>query len=320
MGRDRRRGRLPARRGGARRQGHQGTGSARRRRDRQAQGHGVRQGRRDETRRRRRLRLGDESVPDAALQPRPDAQHDELARRPRGADLDPAARHQGIARAAHARREPAHLLPLGADHAGNAAPPRPHRVVAPEHEVRPRNTLLLLLVLAALGAYVYWVELPHEKREAEQKQLLTFEKDKVASITLEYPDHQIALARDADKHWRLVKPIEAPADDTAANNLVTAVADAKVTRTLDDVADKLASYGLAPPEAVVKLGLEGGTELPALKVGKTTQVGFSAYVQKDDEKSVRIAGGALQTGLKKDVKDLRDKNVIAFDEAQVKRV
>ena len=83
--------------------------------------------------------------------------------------------------------------------------------------MRPRNTLLLLLVLAALGAYVYWVELPHEKREAEQKQLLTFEKDKVASITLEYPDHQIALARDADKHWRLVKPIEAPADDTAAN-------------------------------------------------------------------------------------------------------
>ena len=186
--------------------------------------------------------------------------------------------------------------------------------------MRPRNTLLLLLVLAALGAYVYWVELPHEKREAEQKQLLTFEKDKVASITLEYPDHQIALARDAEKHWRLVKPIEAPADDAAANNLVTAVADAKITRTLDDVADKLASYGLAPPEAVVKLGLEGGTELPALKVGKTTQVGFSAYVQKDDEKSVRIAGGALQTGLKKDVKDLRDKNVIAFDEAQVKRV
>ena len=124
--------------------------------------------------------------------------------------------------------------------------------------MRPRNTLLLLLVLAALGAYVYWVELPHEKREAEQKQLLTFEKDKVASITLEYPDHQIALARDADKHWRLVKPIEAPADDTAANNLVTAVADAKITRTLDDVADKLASYGLAPPEAVVKLGQEAG--------------------------------------------------------------
>ncbi len=186
--------------------------------------------------------------------------------------------------------------------------------------MRPRNTLLLLLVLAALGAYVYWVELPHEKREAEQKQLLTFDKDKVATITLEYPDHAIALARDADKHWRLVKPIEAPADDAAANNLVTAVADTQVTRTLDDVGDKLASYGLEPPEAVIKLGLEGGSELPAVKVGKTTQVGFSAYVQKDDEKSVRIAGGALHTGVKKELKDLRDKSVLAFDEAQVKKL
>ena len=108
--------------------------------------------------------------------------------------------------------------------------------------MRPRNTLLLLLVLAALGAYLYWVELPHEKTQAEQKRLLTFEKDKVASVTLEYPDHTISLARDAEKHWRLVKPIEAPADDAAANNLVTAVADAQVTRTLDDIGDKLASY------------------------------------------------------------------------------
>ena len=53
--------------------------------------------------------------------------------------------------------------------------------------MRPRNTLLLLLVLAALGAYVYWVELPHEKREAEQKQLLTFEKDKDGSYKVDVP-------------------------------------------------------------------------------------------------------------------------------------
>ena len=186
--------------------------------------------------------------------------------------------------------------------------------------MRPRNTFLLLLVLAALGAYVYWVELPHEKSQAEEKRLLAFDKDKVGTITLEYPDHAISLERGAERHWRLVKPIEADADDPTVGNLLTAVADAQVTRTLDDVGDKLGSYGLDPPQTVLKLGLEGGGELPALKVGKTTQVGFSAYVQKDDEKSVRIAGGALQAGLKKEVKDLRDKTVIGFDEAQVRKL
>ncbi len=186
--------------------------------------------------------------------------------------------------------------------------------------MRPRNTLFIVLVLAALGAYVYWVELPHQKSEVEQKRLLAFDKDKVGTITLEYPDRAITLERGGDKHWRIVKPIEAEADDATIGNLLTAIGDAQVTRTLEDVGDKLGSYGLDPPQTVVKLGLEGGGELPAVKVGKTTQVGFAAYVQKDDEKSVHITGGALPVGVKKEVKDVRDKIVLTFDEPQVRKV
>jgi Domain of unknown function (DUF4340) len=185
--------------------------------------------------------------------------------------------------------------------------------------VRPRNTLLLLLVLAALGGYVYWVELPHEKGQADQKRLLVFDKGAVTSIALEYPDHALALARTDDHHWRLTKPIETDADDATVNNLLTAVAEAQVTRTLDGVGDKLASYGLDPAQTVLKLGIKDGA-LPALKVGKNTQVGFSAYVQKGDDSAVQIVGGGLTTGLKKDLKELRDKTVIAFDEAQVQRL
>jgi hypothetical protein len=186
--------------------------------------------------------------------------------------------------------------------------------------VRPRNTLFLLLVLAALGAYVYWVELPHEKTEATQKRLLAFDKDAVASIDLQYPDRAMSLARDDHGHWRLTKPIEADADDATVNNLLTAISEAEVSRTLDGVTDKLASYGLDPAEAAVTLGLKGGTTLPAVKVGKGTQVGFSAYARKDDDNAVLIVGGGLPTGLKKELKDLRDKAVISFDESQVQRV
>jgi len=186
--------------------------------------------------------------------------------------------------------------------------------------VRPRNTLFLLLVLAALGAYVYWVELPHEKTEAEQKRLLAFDKDAVVSIDLQYPDRAVSLARDDQRHWRLTKPIEADADDATVNNLLTAISEAQVSRTLDGVTDKLASYGLDPAEAAVTLGLKDGTKLPVVKVGKGTQVGFSAYARKDDDNAVLIVGGGLPTGLKKELKDLRDKTVISFDESQVQRV
>lgn len=186
--------------------------------------------------------------------------------------------------------------------------------------MRPRNTLLLLLVLAALGAYVYWVEIPHEKTEAEQKRLLVFDKEKVGSITLQNGDTTIALERGDDKHWRITKPIEADADDATVNNLLTALSDAQITRTLEGVGDKAASYGLDPPQAVVTLGLTDGTTLPPVKVGKGTQVGFAAYVRKGDEDAVHITGGALPVGVKKEVKDLRDKTVLAFDDGEVKKV
>lgn len=186
--------------------------------------------------------------------------------------------------------------------------------------MRPRNTLFLLLVLAALGAYVYWVELPHEKTQTEEKRLLAFDKDAVVSIDLTYPDRAASLTRDDQHHWRLTKPIETDADDATVNNLLTAVAEAQISRTLDGVGDKLASYGLDPPETMLKLGLKSGTPLPVLKVGKGTQVGFSAYARKDDDNAVLIVGGGLPTGLKKDLKDLRDKTVITFDEAQVQRL
>ena len=82
---------------------HQRTGLARRRRHRQAQGDGLRQRGRDQAHRRRRRRLRVEPVLRTALQPRPRPQHDGLARRPGRADLDPAARHRGVARPALAR-------------------------------------------------------------------------------------------------------------------------------------------------------------------------------------------------------------------------
>ena len=186
--------------------------------------------------------------------------------------------------------------------------------------MRPRNTLFLLLVLLALGGYVYWVELPSQKREAEAKKLVALDKATVTGVTLTYPDHTIALVKNPDGHWRLTQPVSADADDAVVNNLVTAVAEADVSRSLDDVGDKLASYGLAPPDATVALTLKDGKPFPAIKVGKTTQVGNAAYVQKGDDPKVYIGTAAFQSGMKKDVKDVRDKSMMTFEDQDVQKL
>jgi hypothetical protein len=192
-------------------------------------------------------------------------------------------------------------------------------VVAPEHQVKPRNTFLLLLVLLALGAYLYFVERPNEQREAEAKKLVALNKDDVTGVTLAYPDRTIALEKSPEGHWRLTQPVAADADDPVVNNMIVAIAEADVSRTLDDVGDKLASYGLAPPQATVTLTLKSGS-IPPLKIGTTTQIGSSAYLQKGDDPKVYIGTMAFQSAMKKQVKDLRDKSLLTFEDQDVKKV
>jgi hypothetical protein len=69
----------------------------------------------------------------------------------------------------------------------------------------------------------------------------------------------------------------------------------------------------------VTLTLKEGSALPAIKIGKTTQVGFSAYAQKGDDPKVYLTAAALQSGIKKQVKDLRDKTLIAFEDTEVRK-
>jgi hypothetical protein len=193
-------------------------------------------------------------------------------------------------------------------------------VVAPEHQVNPRNTLLLLLVLIGLGGYLYFVERPSQEREVAAKKLVELKKDVVTGVTLAYPDRTIALEKNAEGHWRLTQPVAADADDPVVNNMIVAIAEADVSRTLENVGDKLASYGLAPPEATVTLTVKEGTAPPPLKIGKTTQVGSAAYLQKGDDPKVYIGTMAFQSAMKKQVKDLRDKSLLTFEDQDVKKI
>ncbi len=184
--------------------------------------------------------------------------------------------------------------------------------------MNPRNTLVLLLVLLALGGYLYFVERPSQEREAEEKKLVSLKKDDVTGLTLTYPDRAIALEKNAEGQWRLTQPVAADADGPVVNNMLTAIAEADVTRSLDDVGDKLASYGLAPPEGTIALTLKQGS-VPPIKIGKTTQVGSAAYLQKDGDPKVYIGTMAFQSAMKKQVKDLRDKSLVTFEDQSVQK-
>src|SRR5262245_59563037 len=181
-----------------------------------------------------------------------------------------------------------------------------------------RNTLILALLLIGLGAYLYFVESKQIAEEGKKTKLVDFNVDDVTAVTLVYSDREIALEK-SDGVWRLTKPMQALADDITVKNLLRAIADAEVKKTIDDPPQDLGPFGLISPAVTVKLATKDGA-LPELKVGKTTSVSFSTYVQRADQGKIYLTGSAFHSGMDKQVKDLRDKKVVDFKEEDVTRV
>jgi hypothetical protein len=184
--------------------------------------------------------------------------------------------------------------------------------------MRSRSTIVLVLLLLGLGAYVYWVELPKAEQEAKKKTLFEFKAEDAAEVALVYADREITVKKSGDD-WRLTKPIDVAADSTTVKNLVNAIAECEVKKELTDASSDLAQYGLDQPLVKVTVKLKD-KELPTVLVGKNTPVGFSTYVQKADDKKVLLTASAFRSGMDKSVKDLRDKTILSFADKDVQKI
>ena len=184
--------------------------------------------------------------------------------------------------------------------------------------MRFRNTLVLASIFAAFAAYLWFVERPGHEAEQAAKKLLTFKPDQASSVTLTYPDAQIVIQKTA-AGWQMQKPIDVLADQTAVDNLLHAASDAEVKRTIEKP-QPLETYGLDKPETVLTITLSDGKTLPSVRIGKAAPVGFSAYAQLEGSTDVKLVPSIFQTGMKREVKDLRDKKVIDFKDDEVQAI
>ncbi len=182
-----------------------------------------------------------------------------------------------------------------------------------------RRILVLLVLVAGLGTYLWVYEVPKAQQEGKKEKLLGVDKDAVTGIALTYPDREIEL-RKGDKDWRLVRPVDAPADETVVKGILSALADAEVQKSLDEVPKDLAPFGLDKPTVTARLTLKDGTQPPAVAVGKNTAIGGKAYVRKGEEPKLYLTSSSIGFGLNKQAKDLRDKQVVNFQDDDVSRV
>lgn len=182
--------------------------------------------------------------------------------------------------------------------------------------MRNGKTLLLLVVTAAaLGGYIYFVEM---KRDPAQDTATTGEKVFTMSpgsieeveITSESKETTKVIRQDAG--WLVTAPQQAEADTVEISTVVSSIESLEQTRVVSETQEQAAAFGLAPPRITIAFKLTGESSPRRLLVGNKTPTGGDLYAKVDGSPRVFLIAGHLEDTFDKTPFELREKSILKF--------
>jgi Domain of unknown function (DUF4340) len=142
------------------------------------------------------------------------------------------------------------------------------------------------------------------------KTALKFDATKVDSVELVSKGQTVRVVKTGEE-WKLVSPLEAPADFTSVEGLIGQIQSAQMMSLKDkpeDVKD-LKAYGLDKPE--VTATLSSGASQVVMQLGKTAET--TTFWARDPSKpAVFTIGNGLAEELRKSPTNLRRKEIFGF--------
>ena len=112
-----------------------------------------------------------------------------------------------------------------------------------------RSTIVLLVVLIAVGGYAYYIsKKPAEDTSSKQEKVFgSVQADKIDEIRIKSASGDTTTVRKENGAWQVVDPIKARADESELSGLTSALAQLSVVRVIDEKPADLKDYGLAAP-------------------------------------------------------------------------
>ena len=141
--------------------------------------------------------------------------------------------------------------------------------------------------------------------DLRDKTALKFDQAKVTSLELVSAAQTIRLEKSGDE-WKLVKPMQAPADFVSVNGVLGQLQSAQMTALKErpeDIKD-LKQYGLDKPEVVATLGM--GASPVTFELGKEADPG-SVWGRDPSKAAVFSVNNGVAKELQKKVEDFRRK-------------
>jgi hypothetical protein len=182
-----------------------------------------------------------------------------------------------------------------------------------------RSTLLLIVVLGGLGAYIYfvmWRQAPDEGVKAE-KVFAALQPDKVEELRIRSSGGETTILRKTGGGWAIEEPVKAAADDTTVSGIATSLGSLEIVRVVDENPADLKAYGLATPRVDVGFKNAGDKEYQQLEIGDDAPTGGNTFAKLVNSKRVFLIGAYQRGEFDRSTFDLRDKRVVKFDRDKV---
>lgn len=183
-------------------------------------------------------------------------------------------------------------------------------------------TLLMLVVLAGLGTYLYFFELPakqrEDKQESEQKHLFPFPEAEITGMTVRTAQGPVELTRADSGEWVIAAPLRTDADTREVQALLRALVTGSVTRTIEDGAAALAPFGLDHP--VTAITVTAGARQETLAIGESGPLSNTLYVFRESDRKVLLTTLAPKDFVNKTLMTFRRKELLRFVQNDIDRV
>ncbi|HSD65720.1 MAG TPA: DUF4340 domain-containing protein, partial [Vicinamibacteria bacterium] len=175
------------------------------------------------------------------------------------------------------------------------------------------KTGALLLVLAGLFSYIWFVERKQEpKREGEREKVtvLAVDKAKAREISLATAGGEaIRLVREGSA-WKVTAPFAAPADTSAVESMLTSLEKLEADEVVVEQAANPAEYGLDKPSRTVTAVVEGAAAPLTVQFGAKSPDGSSVYARTAATPKVYLVPQWVEGSFDKKPFDLRDRDLL----------
>jgi len=175
------------------------------------------------------------------------------------------------------------------------------------------STIILLVVLAGLGGYLYFGSDPAPGGADAKPKAFTVSPENIEEVQIKGATGDSARVQRIDTSWQVTEPERTAADATEVAAITSSLASLEVQRVIDENPTDLAQYGLNPPKIDVAFRVKDSKDFQRLLIGEKTPTGGDLYARTPGQNRVFLISSYLETTFNKTAFNLRDKAILKFD-------